>query len=128
MGKFLKENYYILVRMILMLIYGMYGLSGNVESAGVPLRILLLLALYISVMTIKELTEAKLKLFCLAVSLVINILLIYTGGSSFTHGNRMRIMPRRQKHNAVFRMKAMDLMVRNKGPVKMYVLIFMERC
>lgn len=83
MGKFLKENYYILVRMILMLIYGMYGLSGNVESAGVPLRILLLLALYISVMTVKELTEAKLKLLCLAVSLVINILLIYTGGSSF---------------------------------------------
>ncbi|MBP5609225.1 MAG: hypothetical protein J6X66_13295, partial [Lachnospiraceae bacterium] len=77
MGRFLKDNYYILIRMILMLIYGVYGLSGNVESAGVPLRILLLLALYISVMTIKELAEVKLRTVCLAAALVINILLLY---------------------------------------------------
>ncbi|MCR4990551.1 MAG: hypothetical protein K6A38_06795 [Lachnospiraceae bacterium] len=83
MGRFLKENYYILVRMILMLIYGMYGLSGSVESAGVPLRILLLLALYISVMTIKELLEVKQRSICLAAALVINILLIYFGGNCF---------------------------------------------
>lgn len=83
MGKFLKENYYILVRMILMLIYGVYGLMGNVEHAGVPLRILLLLALYISVMTIKELTEGKLGLICLAAALVTNVLLIRFGGGGF---------------------------------------------
>ncbi len=83
MGKFLKENYYILVRMLLMLVYGMYGLSGNVGSAGVPLRILLLLALYISAMTIKELTEGKWKLFFLAGALLINIALFYFGRSCF---------------------------------------------
>ena len=59
MGKFLKENYYILVRIILMLAYSMYGLSQNVTDAGVPLGVLLLVALYISVMTLKELTEGK---------------------------------------------------------------------
>ena len=83
MGKFLKENYYILVRMLLMLVYGMYGLSGNVGSAGVPLRILLLLALFISAMTIKELAEGKWKLFFLAGALLLNIALFYFGGSCF---------------------------------------------
>ena len=83
MGKFLKENYYILVRMLLMLVYGMYGLSGNVGSAGVPLRILLLLALFISAMTIKELAEGKWKLFFLAGALLLNIALFYFGRSCF---------------------------------------------
>ena len=83
MGKFIKDNYYILSRMILMMICGMYGSSENVESAGVPLRILLLLALYISVMTLKELVEGRRKLIFLATALIINVLLVYVGGSSF---------------------------------------------
>ncbi|MBR6256318.1 MAG: hypothetical protein IKR23_02980 [Lachnospiraceae bacterium] len=83
MGKFLKENYYILVRMLLMLVYGMYGLSGNVESAGVPLRILLLLALFISAMMMKELAEGKWKPVFLTGALLLNIALFVIGGSSF---------------------------------------------
>ena len=83
MGKFLKENYYILVRMLLMLVYGIYGLSGNVESAGVPLRILLLLALFISAMMMKELAEGKWKPVFLAGALLLNIALFVIGGSSF---------------------------------------------
>lgn len=83
MGKFLKENYYILVRIILMLAYSMYGLSQNVTDAGVPLGVLLLVALYISVMTLKELTEGKRKAFFLAAALPVIVALIWIGGNGF---------------------------------------------
>ena len=83
MGKFLKDNYYILVRMVLMLIYSMYGLSENMIQAGVPLRLLLLVALYISVMTVKELAEGWKKAALLAAAVIDNILLVVSGGAGF---------------------------------------------
>ena len=83
MGKFIKENYYILVRVVLMLIYSMYGLMENVGQTGVPLGILLLVALYISFMTLKELTKGLGKLLFLALALSVNIALILFGGSGF---------------------------------------------
>ena len=83
MGKFLKDNYYILVRMVLMLIYSMYGLSENMIQAGVPLRLLLLVALYISVMTVKELAEGWKKAALLAAAVIDNILLVVSGGTGF---------------------------------------------
>ncbi len=83
MGKFIKENYYILVRVALMLIYSMYGLLENVGQTGVPLGILLLVALYISFMTLKELTKGLGKLLFLALALSVNIALILFGGSGF---------------------------------------------
>ena len=83
MGKFVKENYYILVRVVLMLIYSMYGLMENVGQTGVPLGILLLVALYISFMTLKELTKGLGKLLFLALALGVNIALILLGGKGF---------------------------------------------
>ncbi|MBP5159179.1 MAG: hypothetical protein ILP10_02655 [Lachnospiraceae bacterium] len=83
MGKFLKENYYILVRMALMLIYSMYGLSENVTQTGVPFGLLLLVALYICAMTLKEVFDGMKKLPFLVAALADNVALICVGGNSF---------------------------------------------
>ena len=62
MGRFIKENYYILVRIMLMLIYSMYGLLESAKSTGVSFRVFLLVLFYISLMTFKELADSGKKL------------------------------------------------------------------
>ncbi len=83
MGRFIKENYYILVRIMLMLIYSMYGLLESAKSTGVSFRVFLLVLFYISLMTFKELADGGKKLIFLTAAFIVNVLLIYIGGRGF---------------------------------------------
>ncbi len=83
MGKFLKENYYILLRMILMLICLLYGLSETVTQTGVPFGILLLVACCLSLMTLKELAEGRKRIPILAGAVLVNAALLSLSGSGF---------------------------------------------
>ena len=83
MGKFIKDNYYIPVRMILMLIFIMYGLTGTFAGTGVSLRVLLLVALFVSLMIIKELASGIWRGVFLIAAAVVNIVLIWQVGDGF---------------------------------------------
>lgn len=83
MGKFLRDHYFILIRMILMILCGIYGLYGNISRTGVPLGLLLLLAFFVSVMTLREVFQGILPTIFLAAGLLLNILLLCFGGTPF---------------------------------------------
>ena len=83
MGKFIKTNYYILVRILLMLIYSLYGFMTSMTNTGVSIKVLLLVSFYISLMTIKELMPGRKKLICFAGAFIIIGLLIHYGGKGF---------------------------------------------
>lgn len=83
MGKFLKNNYYILVKIMLMLVFSLYGFVTDQGRAGVSLRVLLFVSLYISIMTLKELGQRKYMLCFFGGALLIVCLLIHYGGGGF---------------------------------------------
>ncbi len=83
MGRFLKKNYYILVRLILMLFYSIIGLMDRNGSTGVSYGILLLVLFFIAMMTFKELAEGWRKLIFLSAALILNVLLICYSGRAF---------------------------------------------
>ena len=83
MGRFLKKNYYILVRLILMLFYSIIGVMDRNGSTGVSYRVLLLVLFFIAVMTFKELADGWRKLIFLSAALVLNVFLIWYGGRGF---------------------------------------------
>jgi len=83
MGKFLRNNYYILVRILLMLIYSLYGFMELKGETGVSLRVLLLVSFYIALMTLKELVDGKKKLAVFAGAACVTGLLLYQCGMSF---------------------------------------------
>ncbi len=109
MGKFLKSNYYILVRILLMLIYGMYGFLELQSRTGVSIRILLLVSCYITLMTLKELIEGKRQLLFSGV-IAVTAMLLYYGGMSFVL-------------LAIF--LCFELLVHLKAKYYMYLLIYM---
>ena len=78
---FSKEKYFTVIRVVLMLLFGVYGLF---EKTGVSVMILLLVLLYITVMSIKELTQEKrYKIILMAIAALLWIFLMIYGGSGF---------------------------------------------
>ena len=55
MGKRLKESYFLAVRIVLLLCFSLYGLTYRTEEAEASVTMLLLLALFIGVISLKEL-------------------------------------------------------------------------
>lgn len=89
MGSFLndnilKEKYFLIARIVIMLLLGLYGMDGTDDKTGVSAGILLLVALYISVICLKEFTEGKKELIFIAVAAAAYIALLYFGGISFS--------------------------------------------
>ena len=82
MGKFLKDSF-IIVRIILMLLFCAYGFIDKMDETGVPVKVLLLVAFYISVMSLKELVEGKIRLVFFALAAAAFAVLIYIGGFGF---------------------------------------------
>ena len=86
MGEFLKEKYFILVRVIMMLVLSVYAVmttADDVTQTGVSIRILLLVSFFLSFMALKELVNRKKQLFFLIGAAVILCFLIKLGGSGF---------------------------------------------
>ena len=86
MGEFLKDKYFILVRLILMFTLGMYGIieaAKKSNDTGVSLKILLLVSFFVTFMALKELSERKWQILFLVGAAIVTALLIKIGGGSF---------------------------------------------
>lgn len=81
--KILKEKYFLIARIIIMLLFCMYGVSGIEQKTGVSVQILLLVSLYISSICLKEFVEGKKAFFFIGVSAILLAGLLYFGGTSF---------------------------------------------
>ena len=55
----LKEKYFLISRIVIMLLIGIYGIIEMEKTTGVSAEILLLISLYISMICLKEFVEGK---------------------------------------------------------------------
>ncbi len=83
MGKFLKDNYYVLIRIMLVLSYSVYGFMEMNNKTGVSVRVLLLVSFYITLVTLKELVNKNKRLILFAAAAVVTAALLFYGGNSF---------------------------------------------
>lgn len=83
MGRFLKSNYYILIRILLMLIFGLYGFMEPASTTGVSVGILLLVSCYITFMTLKEIPDRNKCPYLFALAAAVTGALLYYGGMNF---------------------------------------------
>ena len=86
MGEFLKDKYFILIRMILMILFCIYGVSMTIDTelgTGVSVEILLLVLSFISFMAVKE-QVGKEKQFIFLIGAAVSLILILRfGGMAF---------------------------------------------
>ena len=80
----LKEKYFLISRIVIMLLIGLYGIIEMEKTTGVSAEILLLISLYISMICLKEFVEGKKELIFIAAAAVCLILLLCFGGISFS--------------------------------------------
>ncbi len=83
MGDYLIQNYFIIVRIMLMLSFSLYGILANDDGTGVSYKVLLLVAGLITLMAIRELLNRRMKHILLAASAATWGCLLYVGGRSF---------------------------------------------
>ena len=83
MSERLRENYFVFVRLALMVVLCCYGAVHNAEETGVSVWILLLVSFYIGVMATKELAGARVKRWMTLAGAVLNILLLWLGGREY---------------------------------------------
>ncbi len=83
MGEQLREKYFLAVRMGLLLLLEIYIVLSQSVLTGASAKVLLLLALFVGTMAGKELVGKKPKIFFLAASLLIFIVIINGMGKAF---------------------------------------------
>ncbi len=81
--KILKEKYFLIVRIIIMLLFGIYGVLETEKETGVSVQILLLLSLYISFICLKEFVDGKKKLIFIVLAAIMCVGMMYYECSSF---------------------------------------------
>ncbi|MBQ6660931.1 MAG: hypothetical protein IJM57_05835 [Lachnospiraceae bacterium] len=79
----LRENYFVFVRLALMLALCCYGMIDNSEETGVSVGMLLLVSFYLGVMSTKELVGARIRMLMAFAGVILNLLLVYYGGREF---------------------------------------------
>ena len=79
----LKEKYFLIVRIIIMLLFSGYGVMINEEKTGVSAEILLLISLYISMVCLKEFVDGRKKAVFLVVAAIDIISVLYMGGAGY---------------------------------------------
>jgi Signal transduction histidine kinase len=79
----LKEKYFLIVRIIIMLLFSGYGVMINEEKTGVSAEILLLISLYISMVCLKEFVDGRKKAGFLVVAAIDIISVLYMGGAGY---------------------------------------------
>ena len=86
MGEFLKETYFTMVRIILVItfsIYGVLGINEGTRKTGVSIEMLLLVSLIISCMAVREMIPKSVKIYMLAALWILFAVIMRVGGSSF---------------------------------------------
>ncbi|HBZ04042.1 MAG TPA: hypothetical protein DEO83_09555 [Lachnospiraceae bacterium] len=88
MGSFLNEktfknDYFLIVRIIILILFSIYGLLDINKETGVSAGVLLLISLFIFSVCICEFFDGKKRIFFLLAEALIFIILLNTGGISF---------------------------------------------
>ena len=91
MNERLKNNYFVVVRLALMLILSVSGIIGMymknekimIDKSGVSLEILLLVSLYIGLMSVKEICSLNKKRMIIIPSILLFLVIFKIGGDSF---------------------------------------------
>ena len=88
MGSFLNEktfknDYFLIVRIIILILFSIYGLLDINKETGVSAGVLLLISLFIFSVCICEFFDGKKRIFFLLAEALILIILLHTGGISF---------------------------------------------
>ena len=83
MGKRLKESYFLAVRIVLLLCFSLYGLTYRTEEAEASVTMLLLLALFIGVISLKELFSDWKKWAFLLLGTALACAILAIGGNAY---------------------------------------------
>ena len=83
MGKRLKESYFLAVRIALLLCFSLYGLTYRMEEAEASVTMLLLLALFIGVISLKELFNGWKKGAFLLLGTAFTCVILAIGGNAY---------------------------------------------
>ena len=79
----LKNNYFVLVRLFLMVTFSIYGITEKTRESGVPAWVLLLASLFIAVMAFGELAPQKYRFIFVLLGIAVFGVLMYLGEKSF---------------------------------------------
>ena len=80
----LRESYFVLLRIVLLLILEIYIALSQSVLTGASVKVLLILALFIGVIAGKELVEQRIRVLLLGAAGVIFLFIIFTLGTAFT--------------------------------------------
>ena len=83
MGERVKDNLFITVRVVLMLIFSIYGFLKMGISTGVSVKVLLLVSFFIAAIAAKEMVGRKVQAICLLIAVALFVALLYFGGKGF---------------------------------------------
>lgn len=83
MNERLRENYFIFIRLALMVVLCLYGLIDEARMTGVSVRILLFVSFYIGLMSIKELKAGKMRVIGAVLAVLIYLVIFYFNRDSF---------------------------------------------
>ena len=83
MNERLRENYFVFIRLALMVVLCLYGLVDEARTTGVSVRVLLLVSFYIGFMSLKELKIGKTRGLCMALAVLIYLVIFYFYRESF---------------------------------------------
>lgn len=78
-----RENYFVLLRMTLLLILEIYIILSQSVLTGASVKVLLILALFIGVIAGKELVERRLQVYFLGTAGVLLFIILFTLGTTF---------------------------------------------
>jgi len=81
--KTFKNDYFLIVRIIILILFSIYGLLDINKETGVSAGVLLLISLFIFSVCICEFFDGKKRIFFLLAEALIFIILLNTGGISF---------------------------------------------
>ena len=83
MNERLRENYFVFIRLALMVVLCLYGLVDEARTTGVSVRVLLLVSFYIGFISFKELKIGKTRGLCMALAVLIYLVIFYFYRESF---------------------------------------------
>ena len=78
-----RESFFIIVRLLLMLVLCAYGLLSTFNKSGVSIGVLLLVSFYIGAMTVKEIVSEKIKALLTVTGVLLLCAILYYGRWAF---------------------------------------------
>ncbi len=78
-----RDHFFVIVRLLIMLVLCTYGLLRTIDKSGVSIEILLLVSFYIGSMTVKELVSGRIKIVLNIVGIILLFVMLYFGRWAF---------------------------------------------